>query len=169
MRWSADTAGSSRYAPGGFSYLPAEAVPGAGLQEGDIAWLVLNPGDARARALRDQYHATWQRVQTVVDNGAGAEQEALETISRLGLHNVVVRAKEFKDDEAREIARDGWDATRARTFERQKELGVIPADAELTERLTPVTRRILSDLWRLPDRQNAAFGRSVAREAEKKA
>jgi hypothetical protein len=43
------------------------------------------------------------------------------------------------------------------------------AYAELTERLTPVTRRILSDLWRLPDRQNAAFGRSVAREAEKKA
>jgi arylsulfatase len=29
---------------------------------------------------------------------------------------------------------DGWDATRVRTFERQKELGVIPADAELTER-----------------------------------
>ena len=27
--------------------------------------------------------------------GAGAEQEALETISRLGLHNVVVRAKEY--------------------------------------------------------------------------
>ena len=43
------------------------------------------------------------------------------------------------------------------------------AYAELTERLTPVTRRILSELWRLPDRQNAAFGRSVAREAEKKA
>jgi len=41
--------------------------------------------------------------------------------------------------------------------------------AELTERLRPVTRGILSDLWRLPDRQNVAFGKSVRREAEKKA
>jgi arylsulfatase A-like enzyme len=29
---------------------------------------------------------------------------------------------------------DGWDALRERTFARQKELGVIPADAELTQR-----------------------------------
>ena len=29
---------------------------------------------------------------------------------------------------------DGWDALRERTFARQKEIGVIPADAELTER-----------------------------------
>jgi arylsulfatase A-like enzyme len=29
---------------------------------------------------------------------------------------------------------DGWDVQRERTFRRQKELGVIPADAELTER-----------------------------------
>lgn len=29
---------------------------------------------------------------------------------------------------------DGWDACRQRTFERQKQLGVIPADAELTPR-----------------------------------
>jgi arylsulfatase len=29
---------------------------------------------------------------------------------------------------------EGWDVQRARTFARQKELGVIPADAELTER-----------------------------------
>jgi arylsulfatase len=29
---------------------------------------------------------------------------------------------------------DGWDALRERTFTRQKELGVIPADAELTQR-----------------------------------
>ena len=41
--------------------------------------------------------------------------------------------------------------------------------AELSERLTPTTRGILSDLWRLDQRQNQAFGRSVAREAQKKA
>jgi thymidylate synthase ThyX len=40
---------------------------------------------------------------------------------------------------------------------------------ELTERLLPVTRGILGDLWNLDRRANQAFGRSVAREAEKKA
>jgi len=48
--------------------------------------------------------------------GAGAEQEALETIARLGLENVVVRAKELKDDEAMEM--------------RAKSLGVSLRDAE---------------------------------------
>jgi thymidylate synthase ThyX len=40
---------------------------------------------------------------------------------------------------------------------------------ELTERLTPVTRRILSDLWRLPARKSMAFAKNIAREAEKRA
>jgi thymidylate synthase ThyX len=40
---------------------------------------------------------------------------------------------------------------------------------ELTRRLVPVTRGILSDLWRLDRRRNLAFARDVAREAEKKA
>ena len=40
---------------------------------------------------------------------------------------------------------------------------------ELTARLTPVTQQRLSELWRLPARKSVAFGRSVAREAEKKA
>ncbi|MGH0029349.1 MAG: FAD-dependent thymidylate synthase [Myxococcota bacterium] len=43
------------------------------------------------------------------------------------------------------------------------------AYGELSERLTPTTRGILSDLWRLDQRQNQAFGRNVAREAQKKA
>ena len=34
---------------------------------------------------------------------------------------------------------DGWDVTRERTFARQKELGVIPADAELTARHSEIT------------------------------
>jgi len=41
--------------------------------------------------------------------------------------------KEWADKYAGRFA-DGWDAQRERTFERQKELGVIPADAELTPR-----------------------------------
>ncbi len=40
---------------------------------------------------------------------------------------------------------------------------------ELTRRLEPVTHGILSELWRLDHRQSKAFGRNVAREAEKKA
>lgn len=43
------------------------------------------------------------------------------------------------------------------------------AYAELTRRLEPVTLSILSDLWRLPERASKAFGKSVRREAEKKA
>ena len=43
------------------------------------------------------------------------------------------------------------------------------AYAELARRLQPVTHGILGELWRLRERQNVAFGRSVAREAEKKA
>ncbi len=40
---------------------------------------------------------------------------------------------------------------------------------ELTALLLPSTRRILSELWRLDQRQSLAFGKNVAREAEKKA
>ncbi len=43
------------------------------------------------------------------------------------------------------------------------------AYGELTERLAPITLEILSGLWRLDRRRNQAFGRNVAREAEKKA
>jgi thymidylate synthase ThyX len=47
--------------------------------------------------------------------------------------------------------------------------GAWHAYRELTERLKPVTLGILSELWRLRDRQSVAFGKNVAREAEKKA
>ena len=43
------------------------------------------------------------------------------------------------------------------------------AYAELSERLEPVALGRLSELWRLTKRQSRAFGRSVAREAEKRA
>lgn len=39
---------------------------------------------------------------------------------------------------------------------------------ELNARLQPIVLGILSDLWRLKERQSKAFGRSVKREAEKK-
>ncbi len=47
--------------------------------------------------------------------------------------------------------------------------GAWRAYAELSERLEPVALGLLSELWRLAKRQSRAFGRSVAREAEKRA
>ncbi|MEM7349835.1 MAG: ABC transporter permease [Acidobacteriota bacterium] len=55
--------------------------------------------------------------------GAGAERQALETISRLGLNNVVVRAKSLKDDDLREI--------------RAKSLGVSMRDVEAIRDAVP--------------------------------
>jgi hypothetical protein len=49
---------------------------------------------------------------------------------------------------------DGWDALRERTFARQKELGVIPPDAELTER--PAEIPAWDDMP--DDLMNGAFG-----------
>jgi thymidylate synthase ThyX len=40
---------------------------------------------------------------------------------------------------------------------------------ELTARLTPITQRALSDLWRLPARKSTAFGKDIEREAGKRA
>ena len=57
-------------------------------------------------------------------------------------------------------ARDVFEAGVERAWE---------AYRELTRRLVPITREILGELWRLDQRKNQAFGRSVAREAEKKA
>ncbi|HEY0556845.1 MAG TPA: ABC transporter permease, partial [Thermoanaerobaculia bacterium] len=55
--------------------------------------------------------------------GAGAERQALASIERLGLRNVLVRAKSFKDDELKEI--------------RQKSLGVSQRDAAAIAEAVP--------------------------------
>ncbi|MEM9554741.1 MAG: ABC transporter permease [Acidobacteriota bacterium] len=55
--------------------------------------------------------------------GAGAERQALEAISRLGLHNVVVRAKTLSEAEAREV--------------RETSLGVSMRDVEAIEDAVP--------------------------------
>jgi putative ABC transport system permease protein len=55
--------------------------------------------------------------------GAGAERQALEMIERLGLSNILVRAKEMKDDEAREV--------------RAKSLGVSLRDCEAIRDAVP--------------------------------
>ncbi len=48
--------------------------------------------------------------------GAGAERQALAMIERMGLHNVLVRAKEMKDDDLRDV--------------RKKSPGLSPRDAQ---------------------------------------
>ncbi|MFO7652665.1 MAG: hypothetical protein R6X25_02480 [Candidatus Krumholzibacteriia bacterium] len=50
-----DSAGSSRYPPGSFHYLPALDVTQANLREGDVAWLVLSPAHPQAAGLRREH------------------------------------------------------------------------------------------------------------------
>ena len=51
----ADSLGTARYPAGSFVWVPEDALVPGELQEGDIAWLVLAPDDARARAMRDEH------------------------------------------------------------------------------------------------------------------
>ena len=61
--------------------------------------------------------------------GAGAEQKALEAIGKLGLRNVIVRAKEVKAEERQEI--------------RKKSLGVSLRDGEAIVEAVPNIERVL--------------------------
>lgn len=61
--------------------------------------------------------------------GAGAEQKALEAIGRLGLRNVIVKAKEVKAEERQEL--------------RKKSLGVSLRDGEAIMEAVPNIERVL--------------------------
>jgi putative ABC transport system permease protein len=61
--------------------------------------------------------------------GAGAEKKALESIGRLGLRNVIVRAKEVKPEDRQEL--------------RKKSLGVSLRDAEAIAEAVPDVERVL--------------------------
>jgi putative ABC transport system permease protein len=61
--------------------------------------------------------------------GAGAEKKALEAIGRLGLRNVIVRAKEVKPEDRQEL--------------RKKSLGVSLRDAEAILEAVPNVERVL--------------------------
>ncbi|HYI13181.1 MAG TPA: ABC transporter permease [Thermoanaerobaculia bacterium] len=61
--------------------------------------------------------------------GAGAEKKALEAIGRLGLRNVIVRAKEVKPEERQEL--------------RKKSLGVSLRDGEAISEAIPNVERVL--------------------------
>ncbi|HYC88078.1 MAG TPA: ABC transporter permease [Thermoanaerobaculia bacterium] len=61
--------------------------------------------------------------------GAGAEKKALEAIGRLGLRNIIVRAKEVKPEDRQEL--------------RKKSLGVSLRDAEAIVEAVPNVERVL--------------------------
>ena len=61
--------------------------------------------------------------------GAGGEKKALETIGRLGLRNVIVRAKEVKPEERQEL--------------RKKSLGVSVRDGEAIAEAVPDVERVM--------------------------
>lgn len=64
--------------------------------------------------------------------GAGAEKKSLEMINRLGLHNVIVKAKEIKEEERQEV--------------RKKSLGVSPRDGEAVRQAIAGVEMVLPKL-----------------------
>jgi putative ABC transport system permease protein len=78
--------------------------------------------------------------------GAGAERQALASIERLGLRNVLVRAKTLKDDEAQEI--------------RQKSLGVSQRDAAAIAEAVPGVDLVAPRLRVDPYKVLSATGKS---------
>jgi putative ABC transport system permease protein len=83
--------------------------------------------------------------------GAGAERQSLATIERLGLRNVLVRAKAFKDEELQEI--------------RQTSLGVSQRDAAAIAEAVPgvelVAPRIRIDPYKVLSPAGKADGTAV--------
>jgi putative ABC transport system permease protein len=83
--------------------------------------------------------------------GAGAERQALASIERLGLRNVLVRSKTFKDDELQEI--------------RQKSLGVSQRDAAAISEAVPgvdlVAPRIRIDPYKVISPSGKSDGAAV--------
>ena len=83
--------------------------------------------------------------------GAGAERQDMATIERLGLRNVLVRAKTFKEDELREI--------------RQKSLGVSQRDAAAITEAVPgvemVAPRIRIDPFKVISPNGKSEGAAV--------
>jgi len=71
--------------------------------------------------------------------GAGAERQALQLIDKLGVRNVVVRAKDFKPDELAEV--------------RKKSLGLSPRDVDAIREAVPgaelVVPRLQLDVYKI--------------------
>jgi putative ABC transport system permease protein len=88
-------------------------------------------------------------VISMLSIGAGAERRALSIIDKLGLRNVVVRAKEFKPEEQREI--------------RKKSVGVSLRDVEAIREAVPGTELVLPRLEIEPYKVLSASGKASAK------
>src|SRR4051795_7505211 len=80
--------------------------------------------------------------------GAGAERQALGMIERLGLRNVLVRSKEIKDDELKEI--------------RRKSLGVSSRDAAAIAEGVPGVEVVAPRIKTDPYKVLSAAGKTTA-------
>lgn len=87
-------------------------------------------------------------VISMLSIGAGAEQQAMELIDRMGVRNVLVRAKDFEKDDLLEI--------------RKKSIGVSPRDVHAIEEAVPgleaVVPRVAIDTYAI----HAADGKTEA-------
>ncbi|HVS33111.1 MAG TPA: ABC transporter permease, partial [Thermoanaerobaculia bacterium] len=81
--------------------------------------------------------------------GAGGEKQALEAIGRLGLRNVIVRAKQVKPEERAEL--------------RKKSLGVSLRDAEAIVEAVPNVERVLPKVEIKPYKIMSMSGKSKAK------
>ncbi|MBU8872073.1 MAG: hypothetical protein KOO60_14490 [Gemmatimonadales bacterium] len=64
-----DSAGSSRYPAGDFVYVPSGSLVGAEIFEGDIVWLVLDPGSESGRKLRQEFGLVIGHLGIVIREG----------------------------------------------------------------------------------------------------
>jgi putative ABC transport system permease protein len=81
--------------------------------------------------------------------GAGAERQALQLIDRLGVRNVVVRAKDFKPEELAEV--------------RKKSLGLSPRDVDAIREAVPgaelIVPRLQIDAYKILSRYGKTEGK----------
>ena len=88
-------------------------------------------------------------VISMLSIGAGAEKQALAIIDKMGVRNVIVRAKEFKPDELAEV--------------RKKSLGVSLRDVEAIREAVPGIQLVLPRLSIDPYKTLAAGGKAEAK------
>jgi putative ABC transport system permease protein len=88
-------------------------------------------------------------VISMLSIGAGAEKQALSIIDKMGIRNVIVRAKEFKPDELAEI--------------RKKSLGVSLRDVEAIREAVPGIQLALPRLALEPYKTLSAGGKADAK------
>ena len=93
-------------------------------------------------------------VISMLSIGAGAEREAMSMIERLGVNNVLVRARDYDEEELREV--------------RERSAGLAPRDKAAIEDAVPgvarVAARIEFDPWRVASQRSRAELTTVAVE-----